>query len=77
MKECFLNAIDRLVWQSEEEYILSEKQRECMSCYHFQQCFTLSLGRTVGRILVQLESLQYAPEDNDNGSSYIIDVEDD
>ena len=77
MKKCFLEFIERFTWEEDDEYILSEKQRECMNCCYFQKCSVLSMGRVVGRILVQLELLQRpSEEEDDNGDSDIVDVED-
>jgi hypothetical protein len=79
MKKCFLNLefIERFTWDNDgNEYILSENQRECMSCCYFKKCYAFSLGRTVGRILVQLEMINHlSDEDNDNGDSEIVDIE--
>lgn len=77
MKNCFLELIERFIWKDDsKEYILSNQQCECMNCHYFQRCYALSLGRTVGRILVQLEMMNHlSDEDNDNGDSEIVDVE--
>lgn len=77
MKKCFLEFIDRFTWDEDgNEYLLSEKQRECMNCCYFKKCYALSLGRTVGRILVQLELMNHLSEEEDgNGDSEIVDVE--
>ena len=76
MKNCFSELIKRFSWENEDEYILSVKQRECMRCSQFQKCYAISVGKTIGRILVQLELLQNTPDEDDNGDSDIVDVED-
>ena len=80
MKKCFSQLIDRLTWDDEQGYSLSQKQLECMSCSQFQKCYAISMGKTIGRILVQLELLQSTPDEDDNGengNAYIVDGEED
>ena len=78
MKKCFLEIIERFIWKDDSsEYILSNQQRECMNCCYFKKCYTLSLGRVVGNILIQLESIHHPSEgEDDNGDVEIVDVED-
>ena len=78
MKKCFSQLIERFTWDDEDAYVLSQKQRECMQCSQFQKCYALSIGKTLGRILLQLELLHEDSDEDDggNGNSEILGIED-
>ena len=78
MKTCFSQFVDR--WVKEDPYILSNTQRECLGCSCFQRCWAASVGKTIGRILIQLELAHIVSAEDENGNNgdfVIVDEEDD